>query len=75
MFKPKPLKPQAPMSTYNNTHYSNAKTMAVEKNTGRIATQHGLNTRNADLEDHYFIQTPNNTWRDMGVYNASLKQR
>ena len=62
-------------STYNNTRYDSAKTMAVEVGTGRIASQNpGMNTGNTKLEDHYFIQNKGGAWKDMGIYNDSLRK-
>lgn len=60
-------------STYAGIPFSSAKTMAVEVGTGRIAKDYGLNTRNANLEDHYFIKSPNGNYVDMGVMNSNLK--
>ena len=62
-------------STYNNTRYDSSKTMAVEIGTGRIASQNpGMNTGNTKLEDHYFIQNKGGAWKDMGIYNDSLRR-
>jgi len=62
-----------PLSAYAGIPYSSGKTMAVEKGTGRIAREYGLNTQNADLEDHYFIEV-NGRWKDMGIYNPTLRE-
>ena len=72
--QPSSSKPTKPIFTYAGIPYSSGKTMAVEKGTGRIAREYGLNTQNADLEDHYFIEV-NGQWRDMGIYNPALRER
>lgn len=58
---------------YNNTPFTASKTMAVEVGTGRTAQGAGLNTTNANLEDHYFIQTPAKGWVDVGKYSPALE--
>ena len=43
---------------------TNQVTMAVEKGTGRIAGEYGLNTNTAQLEDHIFIKDSAGNWID-----------
>jgi len=60
--------------TYNGVAYTSSKTMAVEVETGKIATKNNLTTSNANLEDHYFIKK-NGKWVDVGVYDPKLSSR
>jgi len=63
-------------NTYQGVAYSDSKTQAVEVGTGLVATEQGrdksgnwkMNTRTANLEDHYFIKGIDGEWIDMGVY-------
>ena len=74
-----PIKSQAivsggsvPPMTYNGVGYTQGKTQAVEVGTGKIAKDNNLNTRNANLEDHYFIKTSSG-WKDVGIFDSSKK--
>lgn len=58
-------------STYNGIPFVKSSTKAVEVGTGRIARDYGLNTQNANLEDHYFIVTPEGEEIDVGILDKS----
>jgi len=56
---------------YKGIPYVKSRTRAVEVGTGRIAVENGLNTRNAKLEDHYFITTKDGREIDVGILDKS----
>lgn len=60
---------------YDNIPIVKAETKAVEVGTGRIATQARLNTRNAILEDHYFVTTPEGKKIDVGIFDPSKQKK
>lgn len=59
------------VSTYNGIAYNDSKIVALEKNTGNVASIYALNTQSGSLEDHMFIYSLNGSWVDGGVFDAS----